>query len=595
MNKIPLKTFWEAVEQQLAAYSADELRSILRGMAQATPPMGRQAFLDKLKSVQETSAVEMAIDQEDLLTDIDDLASEINIAIKYAEPPQDRYEWGEWGEQDEEDGPDPYEEFVAPLAELFDRAEAALDYGNVKLARAAYKKLFETLGLQDDYGRGMSMGDLIGVDGGEAVARYLRAVYETVKPTRRPKVLFEQMQQSQLWLVGRHSTLDDIIQISAKPLPDYDRFVEDWIAFLQKQAGSDADAWLREAIRLSRGTAGLEELARAEGKKRPRAYLDWFAALEKEGRYREVLVAAQQALEKLGSKLAIRAAIADHLCAAAAKLKETEALRAGRWEAFLVKPTLVRLLDLWDAAPAEERATLMQQAAEHVKGCLAHPPRHPETMAAVWHEDDLEAQVQIDQSVLAHAYLLAGEWDEAHQLAAREKVLGWSSSENTQGLVVPSFLVLLSGESPGALPPNLAQLWQSGLQNSTRSSYWSEEGKEEKSVLKRLERAYTEKLASASLGSEKRKRILSWCVDVANQRVDAIVGNQHRGSYGKAAVLAAACAETLQLQGKDKEADAVLDDVRNRYPRHSAFQSELDAADHRTGRSPKRKSAKRMG
>ena len=25
MNKIPLKTFWEAVEQQLAAYSADEL------------------------------------------------------------------------------------------------------------------------------------------------------------------------------------------------------------------------------------------------------------------------------------------------------------------------------------------------------------------------------------------------------------------------------------------------------------------------------------------------------------------------------------------------------------------------------------------
>ena len=40
---------------------------------------------------------------------------------------------------------DPYEEFVAPLAELFDRAEAAFDYGNVKLARAAYKKLFESL------------------------------------------------------------------------------------------------------------------------------------------------------------------------------------------------------------------------------------------------------------------------------------------------------------------------------------------------------------------------------------------------------------------------------------------------------------------
>ena len=67
--------------------------------------MGRQAFLDKLKPVGETSAAKIAIDQEDLLTDIDDLASEINIAIKYAEPPEDRYEWDEWGEQDEEDEP----------------------------------------------------------------------------------------------------------------------------------------------------------------------------------------------------------------------------------------------------------------------------------------------------------------------------------------------------------------------------------------------------------------------------------------------------------------------------------------------------------
>ncbi len=599
MNKIPLKTFWDAVEQRLAEYSADELRSILRGMAQETLPTGRQAFLNKLEPVAKTTAAaQQAMGQDDLLADIDDLAQELQAAMDRAEPWEDEHEWyeyGEYGGYDEEDSLGPYEKSVEPLTALFDRTEAAFDYGDLSLARAAYQKLFEVLGCEDDYGRRVSLSDLESVDGGEAVARYLRAVYETEKPARRPKALFEQMQQTRLWLVGRHSTLDDIIQISAKPLPDYDRFVEDWIAFLQKQAGSEADAWLREAIRLSRGTAGLEELARAEGKKRPRAYLDWFTALESEGKHREVLAGAQEALETLPAKLPIRAAIADHLCAAAAKLKETQALRAGRWEAFLVKPALPRLLDLWDVAPDDkERVELMQQAAQHAKSYLARPSRRQETWAAEWREDDLEATEWIDRSVLAHAYLLAGDWDTVHQLAAHEKTLGWSSGDNVQGLVMPFFLVLLSGKPSNALPPNLALVWQQALQTSANLGYWNESDKEEKSTLKRLERAYAERLVKALLTSDQQKEMLSWCLRVGKQRTNDIVGNLHRGSYGKAATLTAACAETLQSQGKTAEADTLLNDVRDRFPRHRAFQSELDAADHRMGRSPKRKGNKKI-
>jgi hypothetical protein len=73
-EKMPLKTFWEAVEQRLAECSADELRTILRAMAWETPPLGRQAFLDKLaRSEDSTLAARQAIQQEDLLADIDDL------------------------------------------------------------------------------------------------------------------------------------------------------------------------------------------------------------------------------------------------------------------------------------------------------------------------------------------------------------------------------------------------------------------------------------------------------------------------------------------------------------------------------------------
>jgi hypothetical protein len=577
MEKMSLKSFWEAVEQRLAAYSADELRAILRAMAQEIPPTERQAFLARLKPMAETTAVvQQALRQEDLLADIADLTHELKAEMERAEYWEERHGWDEY--YDEEDSLGPYEDFVEPLIALFDRTDAVFDYGNYTLAHAAYQKLFAVLDLDDGYGRGVSAGDLQSVDIGEACARYLRAAYEIEPPAHRPRVLFEQMWQVQLRLARPRPVLEDIIQISPKPLPDQGQFLSDWVAFLRGQSGNDADGWLREAVRLSQGTRGLEELARAEGKKRPRAYLDWLTALEREGKHREVLAAAQEALQTLPDKLPIRAAIADYLCTAAAKLNETDTLRPGRWEAFVAKPTLVRLLDLWDIAPTgEERTRLMQQAVQHVKDYLAHPSGRQE-IGTWWGEDDLERPAWINKSVLAHAYLLAEDWDAARQLAARKQVLGWSSSDNPQGLIMSFFLVLLSDKRPGTLPSNLAQLWQWGLQNSIGFGYWGGISKGEDSTLKRLERVYADRLSAASLSHGKQEQVLSWCLDVAQQRVNAIVSNQRRGSYGKAAVLIAACAEVLRLRGKGKEADALLDDVRNRFPRHRAFQAELKAA-----------------
>jgi len=576
-EKISLKAFWEAVEQRLAAYSADELRAILRAMAHETPPGGRRAFLARLGPV---VGAEVAPPQvappEDLLADIDDLARELEDTMRHADAWEDRYDGDEY--YDEEDSLGPYEEFVEPLAGLYDRVEATFDYGDLALARAAYRKLFDLLRFEDDYGRGVSASDLTDVDAGEATARYLRAVYESESATRRPQALYEQMRQVQAWLGSSRPMLDDLVQISPRPLPDREQFLTDWIAFLRTQSapsGSDADAWLREAVQLAQGTPGLEALARAEGQTRPRAYLDWFAALEQESRHQEVLAAAQEALQALPARLPIRAAIADHLYAAAVRLNEATALHLGRWEAFAAKPTLPRLLDLWEAAAGgEERTALMQRALQHARDYIVHPPGRPDE--ALWVGDDLERPAWITPPVLAHACLLAGDWDAAHHLAAQGKVLGWSSRESAQGLVVSAYLVLLSGKTPGALSPNLEQLWQWAMQHSVAAWGWEDE--QGNSTYKRLERAYAEHLAHVQWRADRQERFLSWCLEVAQQRVNAIVGDKHRGSYDKAAVLTVACAEVLRLRGDKAAADALVGEVRNRFPRHRAFQSEIETA-----------------
>ena len=46
IEQLSLKAFWDTVEQRLAGCSAEELRAIVRALAQATPATERQAFLD---------------------------------------------------------------------------------------------------------------------------------------------------------------------------------------------------------------------------------------------------------------------------------------------------------------------------------------------------------------------------------------------------------------------------------------------------------------------------------------------------------------------------------------------------------------------
>lgn len=569
-EKIPLKTFWDTVEQRLATCSAEELRNILRAMAQEMPPSERQAFLDRLKPREEAiEAVEQAIGQEDLLADIDDVVQELSSEM---EEPHEEYEWGEY---DDEDSLGPYESFVEPLTELFDRTEGVFDTGNPALARQAYERLFAALQLEDGYGRGVSSYDLRGVAIDEARARYLRAVYEIEPPERRPEVLFEHFGEFRSWDFRSVPMLEDLLEISTRPLPDQDRFLEDWIVFLKQQDDPNADRWLREAIRIARGAQGLEELALTEGAKRPRAYLDWFTVLEQEGHYHKVLNAARDALQTLPAGLPIRAAIADHLCKAAAELDETNAFRAGRWEAFLAKPTVRRLIQLWEAIPEmTERMDWMQRAARHVEGYLQHPPAR--STAWTLGGDDLESPALVDKSTLAHAYLLSGEWDAAHQLAADEKALGWSSSGNPQGLVVVFLLMALSGKAPGSLPVNLDRIWSNALGLSSMFGDFVQS--KEATLTDRLNGAYAELLRNASLPQEQQEQYLAWCQKVATERVNGIVGGQHRRSYGKAAVLIGACTEVLRLRGNDQAAQMLLDEIRGRFPRHRAFQAELSAA-----------------
>ncbi len=344
------------------------------------------------------------------------------------------------------------------------------------------------------------------------------------------------------------------------------------------RGGANADRWLREAVRLLEGTKGLEAFARKEGKRHPHAYLDWLDALQSEGKPAEV-VAAREALRAFPADRPIRAAIADQLCAAARSLDDPETVQEGRWEAFTARPTLGRLLDLWEAGPKPQRLTRMRQAERHLAKYLEHQSSQTSRVLDAEVDDRLDAPAWVSRSLLAHARMLGGHWEVAQAMVANAPVLGWSSSENPQGVVVPTCLVLLSGKTT-VLPANLARLWDWTLGSCAFLSSYGGQSEDQK----RLRAAYLEALPQIRLKEAQAESLLQWCVAIAEQRATAIVENLRRKSYDKAAVTAVACAEVLRLRDRGEEADELLERLRTRFPRHRSFQDELKSAVAKLGR-----------
>ena len=203
--------------------------------------------------------------------------------------------------------------------------------------------------------------------------------------------------------------LDDIIQISPRPLPDQEQFFLDWIAFLRTQSEPEADTWLREAVRLSGARQGWRPWRVPRGCS---ARVPIWTGVPRWRQRANSLLCSPLRTRPCGRCL-VRfpcALLWRITCAAATHLHDTApALRLGRWEAFIAKPALARLLDVWEVTPAgAERTRQMSQAAQHVRDTLP-----PDQVPSVW-VDAIERPVWPDKSVLAHAYLLAGDWDAAY-------------------------------------------------------------------------------------------------------------------------------------------------------------------------------------
>lgn len=337
----------DQVERRLKACSPDTLRETLMEWAKNTHPSKRSDFLAKLAPA--PPAQDIPEPDEELLEDISDLA-------KRVESGDFCQGWG-WDDaiQEERDWGD--ESWTDEVDEFFTRARETLTAGHYKLTKDAYARLFDILEMGEEPGHlpgSPDPQDMLDTDLGEARACYLRSVYLSSSPDERPAELLGAMQRFRYYL-GDDLNLQSIVNAERKPLPDFAQFLSSWIDLLKRTDERSARYLLREAVTLSGGTSAIAKLAREEGDRYPRAYVDWIKALEKDRDFHSMLQAAKEGLTNVPKDHTVRAEIAEGMVRAGEHLHDTEAQLAGWHEAFYSDPSLSYLLSLLSVAEPKGR------------------------------------------------------------------------------------------------------------------------------------------------------------------------------------------------------------------------------------------------
>ncbi len=563
-QKMPLKVFIEEYMKILQPLSADELKAILKGMADEVKPHARDEFIKKLSPTYVPPPHRIPVDL-DILDEIDSLKEDI-LAQGEEEP--------DW-EHDDEDSLGEYEQFVSPLRNLFGKTAQLFEQGYYETTEKAYQELFSIFSIENAYGHGIRTYDVEDEDTDleEARARYFRSIYMTTKEEKRVPVLLKVMTDMGNRDFQSRPSLQEIINISPALLPDFTPFLQQWIEITQTEEKPSYDARLREATHLLHGSSGLENLAKKEGYKRPRVYLDWMQALIDAKNFTEALNAGEIALTALPEDQPIRAAIGDLIALCGDSLQDEKIQQKGRWISFKMKPDLQKLIVLYEQSHNQNYShtsnstSLMQQAIELIEHHKENP--NQQNYESSWERDDIEKPCRPSTALLLHAILFSGDNNKAFILAKKAQSLGWSSGDNPQPLFIAYCLINATKRSLHQLPSHLKEFWEYALKMS-RDSVWYIEG-DRNDISQKLEKIYGSLFEKPCPIDQD---MLEWCLRASQKRVEDIVSHQRRGAYDRAALLTAACTDTLKITNPMKATEFFLN-IQNKFPRHSAFQAEL--------------------
>jgi hypothetical protein len=569
-NRLSLQAFAHQLETQLETLSPEQLRNVVQHLARDIPPETREAFLAQLVPERLSAAILTLVRVESLVPDV--------LALKKSQI-SDMTRTGHHYRARREDNRNfqgAYGRYAPELEKLFERARTVFELGKFELALDTYRQLFEILALKDDYGFGVHRPE--GLDLRVERGRYLRAVIEAAAPKVKAQVLLETARslRERLWDAADLS-LTEPFQLAPLNFEGKEAVLDDLLKLLSEDADRKSDRWLREVTRLRHGAQGIEALARTDGKRRPRAWIDWLEMLVAENTPGRLLAAAKDALAGLADGLSLRAVAADHLVSAAIAVGEREAETLGRWEAYRAAPCPRRLIDLWEGSGSLlDRRELMLRAVaygEHGGEALLPGP----FFGGTGREEDAPCLEPSDgfndaasPAMTACAQLLAGEWRSALADAKSKSPGEWRCGDVGFQIVLSLSIAWFAGWPGRELSGNLADLL-----NQTLALADEREEKAPRTSI-RLRNAFAETVSTWKLPKAPEREVEA-LAKLALREVSALLKAGNGAADPQAALLAAAVADLHRARGNRDAGEQVFDGLLSRHDRKPEFKKELNA------------------
>jgi tetratricopeptide (TPR) repeat protein len=559
MAALSYKEFIEEVRTRISRFTADDFRSLILYWASEEPSSTRQEFLNKLIP-RERGKQETLPDATRLIEGIEAFAQRVEDG-DYCDGwgwDDDIHEERDWGD----------ESWAREMDGFFLQTRSLLLQGDYESGEGAYLKLFSVLEMGEEPGHlpGADYANMLEVDLNEQVALFLRCVYMNSAPEQRPASIYDAMNKYRY--LGSGIKLKSITGALDVSLPDFDVFLADWIEFLKNQDHWQVSEWLREAVIMKGGVPAIAEFAREYAATYPLAYMDWIRALEAEGDTDVIIRVAREGLSRIPRDYTVRAEVADVIAKLGESRDDLQLKLEGHKESFYSSPSMERLVDLYTTAI---ECGCFEEIREEAEQRMAELRSRSGTLSNNGYNRERH-MAYVRDGVFFNALLLAGKYEEVFEHCRKAGPLGWSNSDNPKPVMVAYLMIVLSKGGEGAKV--LLKQWEDAIGQTS--------GHGDAEYIGKYRSVIEHTITTIALTGEQEQFFLRWCMDEVGKRVDAIVGNQHRGSYHKAAGLLVAMAETLAKRGERQEGVNLIEKYRSRYPRHSAFRNEVSAAMQRS-------------
>ena len=559
------KLFMDSVEQNLSQMKTEEeLRSWIRNYARSIPEEERGSFLEQMQTRKSRSHQEILQELTDWCEKIEE--GEITLSCSGYE------EYGRsWWDRDWiTEYEDPME--IGPqLKRYYEEAEQAVYDRDYKSASLMYWNLGVLNIIADDVYGGdpaelgieeMVSEGLVSLNLKQIASLTLYSTYQAYKLPKRIHRLYGFFS----WHMFEDIGIEHMMAAGREPLQEINVFLEAWIAYLRKQNDSYTSRLLIEAVTFQKGTEGLLEEAKVTVDQHPRLYIKVLDQFFQNGEWDRLRDEGMEALRRMDRRIEIRERAARITASAAMRMDDGESAVAALKEAFCSKPTAanyLRILTCGDSGCGGDDRKSVQELAERLQRAQKEgddAERNTRYYGCERKETDAYRQTDHDRMGI---HFLDGEWKMVWSECRKTKnALGWTGEFIAEG--VPMLLVFLCGNS---LEGKAMQTMLAGIK-------WYIGYEEEYDEPEFAERFLLWKRQTV-ISEDVKKELLAYLTKIIDERVTAIVGGSHRGSYYKAARLGAALGEVEEAIGKVGGKEKRVSKYLAEFPRHRAFKQEM--------------------